>query len=281
METPKYPQVPRVDKLSATEFLNEYGFQGRPVLIAGAMRDWQAMADWTPEFFARHYGSVEVTVQRCRSASDTCRMRLHDYLEYMKTTQDGDPYYLSAWRFENDAPELLQHYTIPEYFYSWHTRLPKPIRPTWRWLFIGGANTGTKMHLDVMMTSAWNGVISGRKRWLFYSPDQREQVYDGNVDAFNPDLEQYPLYADARPLACEQEPGDIVFTPTGWYHQVINEQPCISITENFLNETNSRAVMECIVHSSELIKQRFNLPEDLDVAQLVLQHIPEMSNAME
>lgn len=281
MKMTRYLQVPRVDNLSTREFLDEYAYPGRPVLIAGAMRDWQILTDWTPEFFARHYGSVEVNVTRCRSTTDTCRMRLGDYLEYVKTTQDHDPYYLSAWKFEHDAPELLQQYTAPECFYSWHTRLPQQIRPVWRWLFIGGANTGTKMHLDVLMTSAWNGVISGRKRWLFYPPDQRDQVYDGNVDAFHPDLQQYPLYADARPLACEQEAGDIVFTPTGWYHQVINEQPGISITENFINETNAHAVMKCILHSSDLIKQRFNLPADCDVAQLVLQHIPEMSAALE
>jgi ribosomal protein L16 Arg81 hydroxylase len=43
-------------------------------------------------------------------------------------------------------------------------------------------------------------------------------------------------------LQCVQEPGDIVFIPSGWWHQVRNEEPGIAVTENFVNATNAKAV---------------------------------------
>jgi len=276
-----YSQVPRVEKLSPTQFITEYGLPGKPVVIEGCMKTWKAFTSWTPAFFADNYGTVEVTVRQCGNNPNSCRMKLGDYLTYMANTHDGAPYYLSGWKFEFDIPELMDDYLPPEYFHSWHTRLPPELRPCWRWLFIGGANTGTRMHLDVMMTSAWNGVISGRKRWLLYSPDQQERVYKGRVDAFNPDFDRYPLLRDARPLECIQEPGDILFTPSGWWHQVVNEMPCISITENFINETNYRDVMKYLADSSQSIKRQLNLPRDFDLQQFMQQHLLQMDPSAE
>lgn len=241
------------------------------------MKTWKAFTSWTPSFFASNYSAVEITVRRCRDISNSCRMRLGDYLTYMASTRDDDPYYLSGWKFEFDIPELVGDYLAPEYFNSWHTRFPPGLRPCWRWLFIGGTNTGTRMHLDVMMTSAWNGVISGRKRWLLYSPDQQELVYEGRVDAFNPDLDRHPLLRDAKPLECTQEPGDILFTPSGWWHQVVNEKPCISITENFINETNYSDIMKYLANSSRFIRRQLNLPEDLDPQLFMRQYLPEIN----
>ncbi|PCH91672.1 MAG: hypothetical protein COB85_08860, partial [Bacteroidetes bacterium] len=83
---------------------------------------------------------------------------------------------------------------------------------------------------------------SGRKYWLFYPPEQTDFLYEGTVDGFDPDLDKYPYFAKTRPLLCIQNPGEIVFTPSGWYHQVRNEGACISFTENFINETNIREV---------------------------------------
>lgn len=202
------------------------------------MDDWPALQLWTPEFFERKYGDLQVTVRRCHARSDSKRIALREYIRYLSAPAELDPYYLGNWKFENDCPELRSHYRPPVYFESWHEQLPSHLRPCWRWMFIGPSGAGTHMHVDVAKTSAWNAVTYGAKRWVFFPPDQEPLLYRGEVDAFNPDLAKFPDFGRVIRFECVQEPGGIVFTPSGWWHQVRNESACIAVTENFINEIN-------------------------------------------
>jgi hypothetical protein len=117
------------------------------------------------------------------------------------------------------------------------------------------------MHVDVMASSAWNAVITGQKLWVFFPIDQLEFIYNGQINAFKPDFDAFPLLKNARPYYCVQNPGDIVFTPSMWWHQVYNAEDTISITGNFLNHTNVKDV--------ESFMTRNNLSQELSVLQLL------------
>jgi hypothetical protein len=43
-------------------------------------------------------------------------------------------------------------------------------------------------------------------------------------------------------MVCVQNPGDIIFTPSGWYHAVCNLEMGVSLTENFINSSNIELV---------------------------------------
>jgi hypothetical protein len=43
-------------------------------------------------------------------------------------------------------------------------------RPDKRWIIVGGARSGSAWHVDPNGCSAWNAVLRGRKRWLFFPP---------------------------------------------------------------------------------------------------------------
>jgi histone arginine demethylase JMJD6 len=271
-----YPQVPRLYKPSAA-LVQDYVLAGKPVLIEGCTESWPARSIWTPQQMQRCYGHLEVKVRRCSASSEVSQLSLSDYISYALNANESDPYYLSNWKFEFDAPDLLQHYYPPEYFPSWHSQLPDNIRPVWRWLFIGPASSGTRMHVDVLMTSAWNAATWGRKRWLFWEPSQESLVYSGEVDGFHPDLVKFPKFAQACALECVQGPGDIVFTPTGWWHQVRNETFTISVTENFVNESNIHAVSKCLENPSEDMKRRYKLPDPAMLSQIIDRFIAQAS----
>ena len=44
--------------------------------------------------------------------------------------------------------------------------------------------------------------------------------YQSIVDAFDYDKRKYPLLEKADALEFEQLPGEMLFIPTGWFHQV-------------------------------------------------------------
>jgi hypothetical protein len=83
-------------------------------------------------------------------------------------------------------------------------------------------------------TSAWNALISGRKRWALYPPHKFPpgtsfiRGKDGKLKFSTPFpfewfTEIYPnLATPDRPWECTQLPGEIIFVPYGWWHCVIN-----------------------------------------------------------
>lgn len=77
-------------------------------------------------------------------------------------------------------------------------------------------------------------VAVGRRRFTLFPPDQKENLYLGPpdftpagrpislVDLNSPDLDKYPLFADALKVVqvAELGPGDALYIPTSWWHHV-------------------------------------------------------------
>ncbi|MBZ5506013.1 MAG: cupin-like domain-containing protein [Acidobacteriia bacterium] len=210
----------------------------RPVAIEGLLSRWDAARLWTKDFFCTYYGDLKVTV---RNSENYDSVRTVPLSEYISDLEKGGPctnYYLKDWRFEFDCPSLKQDYCVPEYLYSWTERLPALIRPIWRWIFIGPPNTASHLHVDFLNTSAWNALLSGKKRWIFFQPGEARWMYRGKVNAFSPDFEQFPLFRRAKPIVYIQNAGEVLVTPGGWWHAVRNEEVSIALSENFINRTN-------------------------------------------
>jgi hypothetical protein len=41
-----------------------------------------------------------------------------------------------------------------------------------------------------------------------------------------------------KPLECIQEPGDLLFVPSTWWHSVLNLEESVAVTQNFVDERN-------------------------------------------
>jgi hypothetical protein len=104
-------------------------------------------------------------------------------------------------------------YSIPIYFQSdWlNEKCLAENEDDFRFVYMGGDGTSTPLHMDVLGTYSWSANICGQKRWRFSKPYSIEFI---------------------------QEPGDILFVPSEWYHDVTNIGYTISINHNWLNAFN-------------------------------------------
>jgi histone arginine demethylase JMJD6 len=280
--------MPIVENPDYKTVLEQYIMKNKPVLLRGVAKDWVAFTKWTGPQFAQLYGETKVEA----FCGDEIKVfTLADYLDYMHTTTAAQPFYLKDWSFVVDLPELANDYEPPAYFENWIRRIPNErligegFNYLFRWLYIGGKNSGSPMHQDIFDTCAWNAVLSGKKEWLFFAPNETENLYGGKVNGFDPDLEAHPDYLNAQGYTCIQEPGDIMYTPGKWWHQVANLEPGMSITENYINASNVKTVGKYYAQAQSYVVSQDEDPKITQVRQYIdntlREFIPEMFSAQD
>jgi Cupin-like domain len=239
-EETQYQEVDRRSSMSLKEFRRDYLYAGRPVVITNATDGWRARSTWTFEYFKSRYGETPVDIHCLRAGnydpSNVERMPVGEFIDkILANDSETCPYYVrDDWKLFRKHKELLEDYRIPEYFFDWFALMPEFMRLIYPRIFIGPKGAVTPLHDDVWGTHAWLAELVGRKRWILFSPDQRELLYDYKVQPDKPDLERFPLFRRAKPLESTIGPGDIIFVPGGWPHYVISLDPTISLTHNFM-----------------------------------------------
>ena len=107
-----------------------------------------------------------------------------------------------------------------------------------------GSPGRTAPHWDLPQNIAC--VVAGRRRFLLFPPEQLANLYIGPldftlagqpislVDVAKPDFERFPKFREAMAAAqsADLEPGDAIFIPSMWFHQVESLCP-IGMLVNF------------------------------------------------
>ncbi|PWA69426.1 transferase, transferring glycosyl group [Artemisia annua] len=241
--------VERKTDISVQDFVEQYDGQ-KPVLVSGLADTWLARKTWTPEQLLVKYGSTPFKISQ--KSAKKLSMKFEDYVSYMQEQHDEDPLYIFDDKFGDVAPDLLKDYSVPHLFPDdYFDVLDSDQRPPFRWLIIGPERSGASWHVDPALTSAWNTLLCGRKRWALYPPGRvplgvtvHVNDEDGDVDIETPSslqwwLDYYPLLADEdKPIECTQLPGETIYVPTGWWHCVLNLETTIAVTQNYVNSKN-------------------------------------------
>jgi len=122
--------------------------------------------------------------------------------------------------------------------------------------YAGVAGTFTPLHADVYSSYSWSTNVVGRKLWNLFPPDvalylkrspenrRSEHIFD--VRAV--DVSRFPQWpqAEEKMIVVEQHPGETIFIPSGWYHQVENITDCISLNHNWCNSVNLPSMYEAM-----------------------------------
>ncbi|GJN18684.1 hypothetical protein PR202_gb05872 [Eleusine coracana subsp. coracana] len=264
--------------LTYAEFVDRFMEPNRPVVLTGLTGSWRSSEEWTlPDpadcgrpnvgFFARNFPSPLVPVADCSSREFTDQKRLEmsipEFIDHwIRNTEDRDSslLYLKHWHFVKEYPDYVA-YTTPTFFIDDWLNMYLDSHPIHRdsdianhknevncadyqFVYMGAKGTWTPLHADVFMSYSWSANVCGRKQWLFLSPSQSHRVFDRNMRSsvynLNDDVPEkhFPEFHKTEWLECIQEQNEVIFVPSGWYHQVHNLEDTISINHNWFNAYN-------------------------------------------
>ncbi|CAM9932330.1 unnamed protein product [Discosporangium mesarthrocarpum] len=280
--------VDRRSGISPAAFREEYEVPNIPVVLVDGAASWPAISCWTKEHLLKCYGDL-------RLHAGGLEFELKDYLRYAEESEDELPLYVFDKHFANKCPALGEGYSVPEVFpddlfsvldendacggADDDDRSEALGRPDYRWLIAGPARSGSSFHVDPNGTSAWNGVVCGRKKWVLFPPGATPPgVFpseDGLDLAAPVSITEWFLnfYEDChssgcqvRPLECVVSAGEVLFVPRGWWHCVLNLEWSVAITQNFVSRVNLPHVVRFLSEKKHLIsglplEKRENLGE--------------------
>ncbi len=244
---PGLTAIERVSGLSGEAFLERYYAVNRPVILQGEMADWPALTRWTPEYLKTTIGSRPIEFQGGRSLDqrfemykDTHRREapFDVFIDRILQPGAGNDAYLTAYNSARNAEALVVLHNdlgFLKKFLDPHAAVPNGM------MWIGPEGTVTSLHHD--LTNNFIAQIVGRKRIKLAPASDVGKLYNhqhvfseiSDLDDPGIDLARHPRLTELRLYDVLLEPGEILFMPLGWWHQVKAIEFSVTITfTNFL-----------------------------------------------
>ena len=215
---PDIAEVPRAGALNAAAFRARAAL-GLPFLITGMVEKWPLTA-LTPQALRERFSHLQVRARvgdyiNTAFAPDRA-MQDMSMLEYLELVDAGT----------HDLPPYLGNLELRELnsLCHWPAYFAKMGPPRF---WVGPAGTVTPLHCDYddnIFAQVW-----GSKR-IFLAPPHHDQylypreanavLFGSPFDPEAPDFDRFPLARQATLIECIVHPGDMLFVPAGWYHQV-------------------------------------------------------------
>jgi len=199
-ELPTFPEL-SLEKLSA-QFKSR-----RPFLVR---QGWKAPpTTWTLDGLEREYGDLPF-------ATEAGMGTLKEFIQRVR-----------AGGFVNSnstaLPKALDDQIVPPS--AIQGRVMKPYE-----IFFTSRGSYSSLHRD--MTDGVVTCLLGPREFRIFSPDQKEELYcyknaahdyqACHVNTVAVDLGRFPRFKDARAINVTLQPGDLLYLPMGWFHQVVS-----------------------------------------------------------
>ena len=232
-------EITRLPRLAEAEFHRHFSGR-RPVLLPSFVRGSRACAKWSPEYLVSAIGDKSVQVNYCaRALEKTTEGAVKAPAQYFEVTfreaaelignASDVVYFVMGQPIQRVYPELLDDLDFDELILR-----AAPLVSINLWFAAAGHLT--PLHYDIF-DNFLNQII-GRKRVTLFSPADIHYLYDaaqddaGNpitVNPFDPDYERFPRFRHATPMEFILEPGDTLYQPAGWSHQVESLDTTVSV----------------------------------------------------
>jgi ribosomal protein L16 Arg81 hydroxylase len=217
------------------EFYQHYFRAGKPVVVTGAARAVPAFDRWSDDHLSAILGN---TLAKVRFGSgEMGEIPFQMFLKYLAAPE--------AFKSSRGPAYLVDFYVRPSLGDAQRALLASEVVfplerrgefAEWITVYAGPANTCTAMHQDIFETHTWLAELRGEKTWRLCAPDALQG--HSKADAF-----------DGSDLGCNVweavlAPGDLIYLPPNWWHQVRNESSTLALSGNFCTRAEARAHLE-------------------------------------
>jgi hypothetical protein len=215
------------ENITASEFRESYLLPNRPVVIKDLAASWPALKKWTPEYFSREYGSLQVKLYDSSfgraGTSYMSSLRKMPFREFLDLWSTGSAdLRLFAFNIFWQAPELRQDILWPD--------ITKGFSKKFVFMFFGCKGSVTQLHYDPDMPHILHTVLHGKKRVVLFPNEQSKNLYKhpfntrSYVNVDNPDFSKFPRLKDATGYQALLQPGETLFMPSGYWHHLVYEE---------------------------------------------------------
>lgn len=255
------------ENLTEEEFISEYVAQNRPVVVSGVPFDAEK---WRPEALSESIG--EMTTQVYDTLFDLENISsLEDYFEDNFGSEGPMPTDVPYVRWYNqlkDVDFVWGDEAFAELASIWEKPACVPtgdlIMPVtgngtyadpvtdnfpYRGILVAARGARTRMHRDPFCSDAIVAQFYGTKEAALYHPDRTvelTQSSDGNsfggfTDVRADNVTQLSIEPD---YFGKVEPGQMIYIPHGWLHDVLCLSDSVSVTWNFIHKRGAKEFVE-------------------------------------
>lgn len=246
-----------------------------PWIVEGYIQQWPRYRDWQDLGYLRErFGHLQAFAKAPNFATNrndrlvSVRTGYDQYLDYISSPERVREIYDGCW-LDGSFEEFLD-IGMPLYcgtlriarqaddpvFTELNPLLPRPLKP-WNhalpyyyslfnhlWLLVSLPGALTPLHIDNNGTIAIIAQLRGRKRATMYAPKDLPFVRSAEVgfmDPTRPDSRDFPMWDRATKWVGDIEPGQVLFVGTEWAHHVTTLETSISVSFDYVDESNLAA----------------------------------------
>jgi hypothetical protein len=212
------------ENISQAEFHGSYFMPQKPMVFKGLANKFPAGEKWTTDYLKQVCGDVIVDVfdssNPNRGSAYTKADLKMPFSEYLENITGNEPSKLRMFLFNmfKCKPELRKDFPCPSIF--------KGLLGKVGYMFFGAKDIKVRIHQDIDMSNVLLTQFKGKKKVILVAPEYSTLLYRlplntyALVDLEQPDYRKYPGLAFLETYECVLEPGDTLFMPSGFWHQV-------------------------------------------------------------
>ncbi|HKJ47987.1 MAG TPA: cupin-like domain-containing protein [Christiangramia sp.] len=224
-EQMKLKQIPRIQRISKSDFLRDYVQPQKPVVIEKLIEDWPAYKKWNFDYIKELAGDKTVPLYDDRPISSEYKfneahaeMKMSEYIDLLKSGPTN--YRIFLYHLMKEVPPLQKDFKFPDVGLRFLKQLPM--------LFFGGERSSVFMHYDIDYANILHFHFQGKKQCILFPPSESKHLYKvphaliarEDINFNDPDFEKFPVLKKAEGYITELNHGDTLYMPEGYWHHM-------------------------------------------------------------